>query len=186
MSHQFDKAGFAIAVDGAVHINGTSAPIATLAAFVSRGVTHYFGSELASKVISERKRREEAGNPMSEDEESAYRATLREEFLAKALAGEIGMGHRGPSADPTEAEAERLAWAEVQVVLGQNKIKPEGKGEDRTWHIGADKLTKDELVERRMARHGERLMEEARKALAKKAKDKAKFAERVANEGLDL
>ena len=185
MTHEFEKAGHKITVDGTMTIGGHAVPLATLAAMVSRGVTHYFGSELASKVIAERKRRE-ADNPMSEADEAAYRAETADAFLARAIAGEIGMGHRGPSADPTEAEAEKLAWAEVQVVLKQNDIKPEGKGEDRTWTIGTDKLSKDDLIERRLAKHGDRLREEARKAIAKRAKDKAKFAEKVSAEGLDL
>jgi len=186
MTFAYDKAGFAIAGSGSLSIDGTAVADATVAAFVSRGITHYFGSELSSKVIGEQKRRADAGNPMSEAEVDAYKAETRAAFLARAIAGEIGMGSRGPSADPTEAEAERLAWAEVQVVLGQNGIKPAGKGADRKWAFGNGSFTKDELVERRMAKHGERLMAEAKKDLDKKAKAKAKFAAHVADQGLDL
>lgn len=167
-------------------LNFDSLPPKSTEAMLKRGVSHFLGNEIASKVTTAKKKFAAAneGRELAEDEITA----LRGEFVAKALSalneGTVGIATRGPAADPIEAEMDRLAWIEIQGILKANGSKSEGKGDDRVWAFAnGAKFTKEELIDRRLdptgpagvdtntgTVHAERLRKEAEKAIKAKAK----------------
>lgn len=154
----------------------TKLPPKSLEAMLKRGVSHFLGNEVASKVSTRKKKAEADGAPLGEDEAVA----LRGEFLTAALAalheGTVGTATRGPAADPVDAEADRIAWGEIQTILKSNGSKSEGKGEDRVWKFAnGQSFTKDELIERRLTNpdHKDRIFKDAEKAIKAKAKKQA-------------
>ncbi len=169
-----------------------SLPEASVRALFARGLNHVLGNEVASKVTAWKGRfvESEKRDP-SESEIDAARATYRDEMVGKIAAGTLGVRAVGVSADPVEALIERLAWEEIDTTLKANKYKwdfPKGadgkrlKGSEGTVALPDGKFTKDELIERRLAKHGDRLRAAAEKQLKARAR---KLAE-AAGAGLDL
>lgn len=177
-------------------------PQATLVAMLRRGVSHFLGSEQASKVTglfkpdAEGKLKE--GTP--EDTE-ANRAKALADFRAAAIQamidGKVGISVRGPSVDPIEAIIHRLAKAEVKATLAANKIKAPKKADDTVQLPDGSKVTMDQLVARRLDRngpagvdkksgvvHADRLRKEAEKIAAEQKKKNDKLM--AAAEGSEL
>lgn len=159
----------------------TKLPAQTLEAMLKRGVTHFLGNEQASKVSGWTKKfsTDNDGALPGDDEVAAKKAEYVAEAIAKMEAGTVGTASRGPSADPIEAEMDRIAKREINLVLKENNAKFSGKGDDRkvTFADGTS-YTMDELIERRLgnADHSARIRKEAEKALraAAKAAESAK------------
>lgn len=153
----------------------TTLPGVSLHRLASYGLSHLLGNQAASKVVAWA---DKAENKDATDEAKAAKKTEFQAIMLKALAdGTIGQhASRGPATDPTEAEAERLAKAEVIATLKSNNIKVPKKDEVVEFANG-NKFNMDQLVERRMEAHGERLKTEAAASLKAKAKAKAKADE---------
>ena len=168
---------------GGKDIDLSTLPEKSILALVRRGATHFFGSEVASKVKSWKDSQE---GEVTEDAIAAKKA----EFVAlghgKLVEGTICDRAVGQSVDPVEAEMERIAKQEVKDTLRANGIKVPTKGE--VLKIGGNEVTLDELVERRLTAHGERLQKDAKKAIAArdKARDSLKVAEVKSVEDLGL
>lgn len=153
---------------------------ASLDAMVRRGVSHYLGNEMASKVVAwsetETKERAKTGAPAITDaEKEAKKNELQLEAIAALEAGTVGQSNRGPRVDPLVAQVMAIARREVIDTLKANNIKPP-KGEDVvTFGDGATR-TMAQMVEKRIANHGPRIEAEAKKHLAELARkaEKAK------------
>lgn len=152
-------------------------PEKSIAAILRRGFTHYFGSEIASKVKARKDQFIAAneGAEMSDEAIESLKAELVAEGFTKLAEGTLGDRAVGQSVDPVEALVESLAKAEVKDILRANNVKVPKKDE---LVVFADKSTHslDDLVARRIASHGERLEKEAKKQIAAKAKAKAALA----------
>lgn len=184
-------------------------PAKSVEAMLSRGVTHYLGSEQASKVTNAI-RREIAGEEgevedVTLEQVRAYRAAnvdqvaaWKGEFVADAIAalkaGTVGVSERGPSKDPIEAEMERLARAEIRSIMTTNGlkfVKPEGAdGKAPKIVVFADGQSKTmaDMLSARLASHGERLRKEADRAIKTRQREaeKAKASGPVTSEAIGL
>ena len=97
-------------------------PQASAAAMLGRGLTHYLGSELSSKVIGWSKRFEKENSREPNDaERDAYRSEALASMVAALEAGTVGTVTRGAAVDPIEAEMEKLARADINAII---KAKP--------------------------------------------------------------
>lgn len=169
-------------------------PQSSLVAMLRRGLSHYLGSEQASKVTAafdpEKMESGEVDSPEA-------RAKAKGEFVAKAIdaliAGTVGVSVRGPSVDPITVIINRLARKEVLDVLKASGTKPPKKADDKVKFANGAEFTLAELVERRLdatrpsgvdakgdfgpkgLAHAERLAKEA----AKIAKEQAAKADRA-------
>lgn len=167
---------------GAHTLDFNTLPSASMRAMLSRGVTHYLGSEQASKVGPnsswfEKFEKANTRKP-TEDETNAQKAANLAAAIQALVEGKVGTA-RGPKLDPIEAEIERMAETEVWDILAAQKLckgnkKP--KDEDSFEFEDGQKFTFEELIERRKAKHGERIRAAATKKVeaAAKAREKAK------------
>jgi hypothetical protein len=158
---------------GGREIDLNSLPEKSVLALLRRGATHFFGSEIASRVKTKKDNHE--GDP-TDEQIAAWKSEFVAEFHAKLAEGTIGDRAVGQSVDPLEAEMERIAKQEVKDTLRANGIKVPTKGE--ALRLGGNEVTLDELVERRLTAHGERIEKDAKKAIA--AREKQRNALKVA------
>lgn len=158
---------------GGRDIDLSALPEKSILALLRRGATHFFGSEIASRVKTKKDNFE---GDASDDQIAAWKAEILADFHEKLASGTIGDRAVGQSVDPVEAEMERIAKQEVKDTLRANGIKVPTKGE--VLKIGGNEVTLDELVERRLTAHGERIEKDAKKAIA--ARNKQRDALRVA------
>ena len=160
-------------------LNFAELPHQSVRAMLSRGVTHFLGSEQASKVgpnSSWFEKFEKAnGRKPTEDETNAQKAANLAAAIQALVAGTVGTA-RGPKLDPIEAEIDRMLETEVWDILAGQKLckgnkKP--KDEDSFEFEDGQKFTFEELVERRRAKHGDRVRAAATKKVeaAKKARE---------------
>jgi hypothetical protein len=154
-------------------------PAESVKALMSRGFAHYMGNEQASKIVARIRKELAEGKPevfeATRDMVQAYRtdheaqvAKWQEEVWKIALAaldeGTVGVSTRGPSKDPIESAMATIARREVVDVLKGNGLKAP-KGEE-TVALGGHSFTMDQLIERRLEKHGERVRKEAERAVA--------------------
>lgn len=164
-------------------------PEKSVRAMLSRGVTHFLGSEQASKVGPNSawatKFEKENGRKPTEDEREAQKAANLDAAAKALIEGTIGSA-RGPKADPVEAAIEAMAEREVwDTLAGGNLCKKnkKPKDDDVFEFDNGEKFTFAELIERRInnPKHAERIRaaavkkveaeRKARDANAKKAAD---------------
>lgn len=156
-------------------IDTDTLPAASIAAMIKRGLTHFLGNEQAAKVTNAKKKwaKDHAGADMPEDEIDAK----RDEFVAAAVAaleaGTVGIGVRGPRIDPVEKIMEQRAEAEVVNVLKQHKLATKKPEDADVFTLGGVEYTFADLVERRMDKHGDRLLAEANAEIARRKAAKA-------------
>ncbi len=166
-------------------------PQASLVAMLRRGVSHYFGSEMASKVTAYfDPEHDDAGNRTDTPE---ARATKKAEFQSAAfdalVAGTVGVSIRGPSVDPITTIINRLAKAEVKTILASFKLKYPTKADETVTLPDGSAVTGAQLIARRLDKDGpagvdkktgvahvDRLKKEAEKIAAEQAKKNAKLA----------
>lgn len=181
-------------------VDTANLPEASISAMFRRGLSHFLGSEQASKVTAyfdpDRKLAE---GETRLDDTPENREIVKADFQAKALdallAGTVGVSTRGPSVDPIETEINRLARGEVHDILKASGVKPPKKADD-TVEIGGTKYTTDQLIARRLdpaspagvdkktgVPHIDRLTKAAQKVMADKAKAAAKKAEAAKEAG---
>ncbi len=181
-------------------IDFDTVPATSTLAMLRRGVSHFLGSEMASKVNAyfDPDRKLGEGETRLDDTEE-NRAIVKADFQAKAvdalLAGTVGISTRGPTVDPIETEINRLARGEVHDLLKASGVKPPKKATD-TVTIGGTAYTTDQLIARRLdptspvgvdkktgVSHIDRLTKAAQKIMADKAKAQAKKLEAAKDAG---
>jgi hypothetical protein len=146
----------------------TSLPEASIAALISRGLSHFFGNEQASRVSAAKDAfKKEHGVDMADDEVNVVKAE-RFETAWKALAdGTIGQRAVGITIDPVEKVVDRLVRESVIATLKAAGIKVPTK-KDQTVKFGNG-------VEKTMAQ-----MCETRKGLGKDPVSGTVFADAAA------
>lgn len=160
-------------------------PESSLVGMLRRGFAHYMGSECASKVTGHFQPESlPEGESDTPEARAAFKASVQSEAYAKLVAGTVGVSTRGPAVDPVETIARRLAKAEILPILKTNGLAWPKKAEDVVSFPDGRKLTGKELIDRRLAQHGERLLKDAKK-VADEAARKAKKAQEAAK-GEDL
>src|SRR5258706_6466523 len=146
-------------------------------AMVRRGVSHYLGNEMASKVVAWEEAQVKAGTPPSAEAKLAQKEAFQLEAIEALANGTVGQSNRGPRVDPLVGPMQAIAKREVIDTLKANNIKPP-KGEDVvTFGDGATR-TMGQMIEKRLASHGQRIEAEAKKVLA----DQARKAEKAKKE----
>lgn len=171
-------------------------PESTRMAMLRRGVSHYLGSEQASKLLgkiekgivegtdeADTKARTEKFEALEPGDRRAaikafrdanadlitkWEAEIQTAAITAMVEGKVGTSVRGPSVDPLTTVVNRLAKAEVANVLKANKTAVPKKAEDKITFPNGDAFTMAELVERRKAHetHGPRLVKEAKAVIA--------------------
>lgn len=159
----------------------TKLPPVSVHRLASYGLSHLLGNQAASKVVAWQEKEENKG--ATDEQKAQAKADFQAKMIAALADGTIGQhASRGPAADPEDAEMERLAKVEVLATLKANNIKAPKKEEVVEFASG-EKLTMEDLVDRRIAKHGERLRAEAKASLKAKAKAKEATAKKVAGQG---
>lgn len=157
-------------------------PETSLVAMLRRGFGHFMGSECASKVTAAFDPENESQPSVTKDE---YKAQVQAEMFAKLQAGTVGVSTRGPAVDPITTIIRRLAKAEIIPILKANGLAWPKKAEDVVSFPNGDKFTGAQLVDRRVAKEGERLGKEAKKVQDEAARKAKKLAETAKAEGVD-
>lgn len=156
-------------------------------AMVKRGISHYLGNEMASKVTawveSENKERAKAippGPAVSDAEKDSKKNEFQLAAISALANGSIGQSNRGPRVDPLAGQMQAIAKREVLDTLKANNIKPP-KGDDIvTFGDGATR-TMGQMVEKRIALQGARIEAEAKKHLAELARKAEKAKKEAAS-----
>lgn len=144
-------------------VNGTehdlfAMPDASVSAMIGRGITHYFGSEVASKVKAWQDKIEAgdtestppvAPRPVSDDEKAAKKAELVGDFLSRLSAGEVGVRTPAIQVDPVEKVLDRLVRESVLATLAANGIKAPKKDESIQFADGSTRTMADMLARRK-------------------------------------
>ena len=183
--------------DGAVtvSVDEASLPEISRLALMTKGLAHWLGNEVASKVVAKAdKFEEETKAPATIETKAGWRKDFTEEYLARLQSGEITV-ERGSSVDPVEREAESLAKADLQAVLRAKGSWPKGKIDDETvFTIGGNSRSWRSLIDAKLARDvfsvgphkGKSIAEVASKNVAKRLADKAKVAAKVASDAAEV
>jgi hypothetical protein len=158
-------------------IDFTKLPQASIDALLRRGAVHFLGNEQASKVTAWAGKQETAP-----DDEA--KAAKRLEYIASAIdalnAGTVGVrapreGGASAKLDPIGAMVRKLAKTQVLALLKKAGLKaPTG---ENTVATGSGEFTMAQLIDRAVARGGEALVAEAKKAVEAEARRNAKVVE---------
>lgn len=177
-------------------VDTSKLPEVSVKALLSRGLSHFLGNEQASKVTAKivtalalsdetsaeaAKAAVKAFRISNEADCSAWTTEAQTNALKALADGTVGVraAGTGPKLSPIETVIRRLAKGEVIDTLKANNIAVP-KGEDKVSFADGKSMSMDELVERRIAKHGDRL----KKAAAKELADKARKLEQAAKDGL--
>lgn len=159
-------------------------PAVSLHRLASYGFAHYLGNQASSKVTAWSDKEENKG--ATDEQKAAQKATFQTTMLAALMDGTIGQhASRGPAVDPIEVEMDRIAKAEVIKTLKANSIKVPKKDEAVQFESG-ESLSMEALIERRLAKHGDRIRKEGEAVLKEKARKVKKLAENAAAGVADL
>lgn len=149
-------------------------------AMVRRGVAHFLGNEIHSKLNaweeSENKSRAGSGKAsVSVEEKAEKKAALQQAGLVVLAEGTVGANVRGPRVDPVTAATQSIAKREVLDVLKANGLKAPKGNEAITFANGQTKSMAD-MVATRIAHpeHGPRIAKEANRKVADDEKKAAK------------
>jgi hypothetical protein len=189
-----------VIVYGEHTVDLSTLPEVSIRALTKRGLTHFLGSEMSSKAKgwfdNQTAQSAVAGSGVvapTEETKAAFLANCITEGLAALYAGTVGVSNRGPSVDPVTAIARGIARREVLEVLKNAGVKVPKKSEDKVTFADGSAFTIAELTERRQAKSGARIMDEAKKHKAeldrksKKIAAAAQSADKTAGaEALDL
>lgn len=167
-------------------LNFASMPEPSVKAMLSRGVTHFLGNEVHAKTGPNSswagKFEKENSRKPTDEEVEAQRETFRAEAIARLAAGTVGTA-RGPKLDPVEAEMDRIAEREVWDTLsGANLCKKNKKPkDDESFEFAnGEKYSFEELVARRLEKHGDRIKTAAEKKVAAELKARKAAQEKAA------
>lgn len=161
-------------------IDLSALPAKSISALLSRGLTHYLGSEQASKVKARKDKfaAENDGAELAEDEVTAIKQALVADAVKALQEGTIGSRAVGIVIDPLEKVKHQVARAMVIETLKANGIKVP-KGDEACEFAGGVKLTMADMIERKMAKEEEAITKKARSIIAEKEKS-AKAARALA------
>ena len=175
---------------GKFEIDRAKLPPASDEAMFRRGVSHFFGSEMASKVTAyfDPEHEDAANRHDTPENRAAKKAEFQQAAFESLMAGTVGVSVRGPSVDPITTIINRLAKAEVKTTLAKFKLKWPAKAEDTVTLPDGSKVTGAQLIARRLdakgpagvdkrtgVAHIDRLRKEAEKVAAEQAKKNAKL-----------
>lgn len=148
-------------------IDTATLPEASVNALISRGFSHFMGNETASRVASH------FGDEIktaSDEAKATAKAQFQAEALAKLIAGTVGVSSpRGPRGTSLDTVIRNLAEKEIKATLDTLKLKMPS-GDKVVEFSDGQKLTKGQLIERRLAKHGDRLRKEAEAEMRRLAK----------------
>lgn len=181
-------------------IDPATLPEASVNALLTKGLAHFLGNEQASKItariVSELKLEDSVVGDVRKAAITAYRAAnpkhvsdwtaeVVKEALGKLSAGTVGVSTRGPTGTKLDTVVRALAKAEVVSILSAMSPSVKfPKGEEKVAFPDGNAFTGDELIARRLAKHGERLTKEGEKKMADDARKAAKAAEGAKASGL--
>lgn len=173
----------------AIDVNGTAIdvlalPDTSIRAMLSRGLTHFFGSEVASRVKARTDKfaedNKESGLKWGDDEIAQEKKTVLGEFVTKLLDGSVGVRAVGITVDPVETLIARKARKSVEDTLRANGIKVPKKDEPVTFPNGTTKTMADMIAARLVATnkatgkvYGDEFRKEAEAEVKRQAKAKA-------------
>lgn len=164
-------------------IDTSTLPETSVNSLLTKGLAHFLGNEQSSKATSWMERetaaRAKDGKPApTAEDKAAALAQFVTDAKAALVAGTVGASVRGPRGSAVETIQRALAKAEVIVTLSslQPKVKFP-KGEETVQFSDGTKLTGEQLIARRLAKHGERLMKEAEAKMKADARKADKLAE---------
>ena len=163
-------------------------PLASQVNLAQRGLAHVLGNEVSSKTVSFIRGKvvegsERKASDVTTEEVKAYRSeneTVVLAFEAEARAalvkeieeGTLGQG-RSTSAKPALSKVDTMARAialeELKEILTKNGLKLP-TGEKTLSFSNGDTFTREELISRRLEKHGERIGKEAKKRVDATAK----------------
>lgn len=154
---------------GTHEIDFDSLPANSQAALAKRGLSHYMGNEQSAKVSAHFEDKPDA----TDEDKAAFKADCQKAAIEALKSGTIGSSSRGPKGTAAETIARQIAEKEIKDILGAAGLTfPTG---DKKVKFGdGSELTRAELLSRRMTKHGERLMADANKELARRAREAAK------------
>lgn len=169
---------------GAFTFDLSTLPESTLVAMVRKGISHYLGNEQASKVSTWAKARAESDLGAANDVELA---TYKSDVVAAAVAsmheGTVGANTRGPRGSSLDTEIKKIATKEIMDLLTQHGISKPKKAADPISFPNGDAFTLAQLVERRLAKFGERITNEAEANMRAAARRTAQEAAEAAANG---
>ena len=166
---------------GAHSIDVATIPLQSLTVMVRRTLAHMLGNEVASKVLSRAEAAAKEGAPMTDAQKEALTTEFRTDIIAAINEGKLAIrASAGPKADPIESRMAKIALKEITTILTTQGIKVP-KGDDTiTLDVGGvpTQMSRDTLVDRRLAREGDRIRKEAEAELRAEARkaDKIKAA----------
>jgi hypothetical protein len=172
---------------GEYTIDISALPEKSRMALIRRGVAHYLGNEQASKVSGWKAGLVEAGTPPNDAEVAAFKLDCMNAAVKALIEGTIGSSIRGPRGSTADTVARQLAETEIRNILKHNGLTmPSG---DKTVKFGdGTELTRAQLIDRRLAGHGERLRKEAEakiKADERKAAREVDAAKAAGGQGVE-
>lgn len=135
---------------GDISLDFSTLPQSSLLACLRGGVSHKFGSEIASKVTAYFASDDDGKMEDTKENREKLKAEYRAKLFDAMLAGTVGVSVRGPSVDPITVIVQRLAKKEVLDVLKASGTKPPKKSDDKVTFANGDKFTLAELVARRL------------------------------------
>ena len=161
-------------------------PETSVQALLSRGFAHVLGNEVSSKIVS-RIRREIRGdlNEVASSEQvkafrranpdviEAWEIETEQGTMQALIEGTLGVRPAGTErvarVDPLTREVRKIALAEISEICKTNQlVLPKGK--NKVTFPNGDSFTRENLIERRIVKHGERITKEATKVLANATK----------------
>lgn len=183
MKFATDTAAFAVTINGQ-EIDVLALPDTSIRAMLSRGLTHFFGSEVASRVKAKADKfaedNKETGGKLDESEIAALKSEVLADFVAKLAEGTVGVRAVGVTVDPVESVVARLARKGVETILRSNGIKVPKKDQPVTFANGATKTMADMIAAHMVATnkqtgkvYGDEYRKEAEAEVKKQAKAKA-------------
>lgn len=167
---------------GSVEIAGTAIDLTALpgksiSALLSRGLTHYFGSEQASRVKAWKdKVLEETKVEPAEDEVVAFQKERFGIALSNLLEGTIGQRAIGITIDPLEKVKAQIARQDVVDILRANSIKVP-KGDEAVEFADGTKKAMADMVKTRLEKDGDAIEKRAKAVIKEREKAKAKAEE---------
>jgi hypothetical protein len=158
MSESTNETGPKTVVESYGHtIDLATLPASSQLALMRRGLAHYLGNEQASKVTA-------WSDKQDGEVTDAAKAEAKAAFIAEAVKvmteGNMGHGRVGtPRGTQLETIMRRIAESEIRAILKSNGVAlPSG---DKTVKLGAQEFTRQALIERRLAQHGDRIRKDA-------------------------
>ena len=167
-------------------IDETRFPQVTIDKLVARGLSHILGNECASKVVAFVEKEAAEGREVSDEAKAAKKLEFQNSMIEAMYNGTLSVrASAGPSLDPVEKVMRQLAKGEVSEILKANGLSFPTKDKTITFGEGdsAEHLSADDLIDRRIANHGDRLRKEAEAEIKRKAREAAKAVEAAKAQG---